>query len=165
MIHLVTTVTLPSARPESPEWMSYSRLHEIEDCPRRWSLRNSSYAEIWGGHGYPEPLSVPATQGRVVHLSVERLVRQLSESGCTSAKSGDAVAVLRSIGGYSALIELCIDELLDAEAGNPRAAPTLARARRALRSNVPAIRRVVQGMLSRRVIIPRERGATSQPVH
>ncbi|MFO0625614.1 MAG: hypothetical protein U0325_08345 [Polyangiales bacterium] len=36
----------PTARPDAPDIFSFSALHEIEGCPRRWQLQHAQ----WGEH-------------------------------------------------------------------------------------------------------------------
>lgn len=61
-----------------PDTYSFSSLQEVEGCPRRWQLLRST----WGEQGrYPQRPHPKAVEGRIVHESIEQLVRALGRRG------------------------------------------------------------------------------------
>jgi hypothetical protein len=129
--------------------MSVSSLGEIEVCPRRWALASADYPELWDRRGYPPRLFIASLTGSVVHLALKTLTKTLVRSGCTSVEDVGAVQVMRALGGYSKLIDDCIQRVLNRFNDNPRAAPTLEVALRSLRSRIPQMRTEAQSLLGR----------------
>jgi hypothetical protein len=129
--------------------MSVSTHAEIEDCPRRWALSAAEYPELWSGRGYPPKLQVAALAGSVVHLALEIITKQLSRAGVPSMGDPSAPQVLRELGGYTRVVEECVERLLERYVDNPRARALMEHAQRTLRGQVPALRARVQSMLSR----------------
>lgn len=131
------------------EWMSFSKLQQIEACPRRWSLMSSDYPAIWGKHGYPEPLIQSTLIGRVTHRLVEIIVKEFQRAGCTSFDNPDCIRVMRELGGFSRIIEKIFDDILIQYADNPRVAGNLAVIKKALLERKSDIRESARILLSR----------------
>lgn len=141
--------------PEPPRTWSHSSLREATTCPRRWMLSRATYPGLWQGWGYPPRPSLPALLGDIVHRVLEVLVATFSESGCTSLADVEAVAVLKRLGGYSALAERGIEEELAKLADNPRISnDRIAQLRTALKIKVPEIRQRVQAVMARTRFLP-----------
>ncbi len=132
-----------------PEWMSFSKLQQIEACPRRWSLMSSDYPAIWKKHGYPEPLIQSALIGRVTHRLVEIIVKEFERAGCTSIDNPDCIKVMRELGGFSRIIEKIFDDILIQYAENPRTVETLAVIKKVLLERKSDIREDARILLSR----------------
>jgi hypothetical protein len=143
------TVVAPATWPAVPADMSVSAHAEIEECPRRWALSSAEYPELWRGRGYPPRLQVAALGGSVVHLALEVITKQLMRAGAPSQDHPVATQVLRELGGYTRIVEDCVERILKRFADNPRAAPLMEHAQRTLRGQVPTFRTRVQGMLAR----------------
>ncbi|HKX46488.1 MAG TPA: PD-(D/E)XK nuclease family protein [Planctomycetota bacterium] len=122
---------------------------EIEECPRRWALSAAEYPELWSGRGYPPKLQVAALAGSVVHLALEIITKQLTRAGVPSMGDPSAPQVLRELGGYTRVVEECVERLIRRYVNNPRAGALMEHAQRTLRGQVPALRARVQSMLSR----------------
>jgi hypothetical protein len=129
--------------------MTVSSLGEIEVCPRRWALASADYPELWDRRGYPPRLFMASLTGSVVHLALATLTKALVRGGCTSVEDAGAVQVMRELGGYSKLINDCVQRVLNRFADNPRTAPTLGVALRSLRSRIPQMRTEAQILLGR----------------
>lgn len=142
-------VLQPVAWPEAPSWMSYSTLVDLEACPRRWALSAAEYPELWDNHGYPRPLQPAIIEGTVVHHSLQILTSALVKRGCPSLSHESAIATLRELGGFTAIVLNGLNHSLRAYHGNPRAAPLLDVIRRRLTSRVPELRLRVQMFLAR----------------
>lgn len=132
-----------------PEWMSFSKLQQIEACPRRWSLMSSDYPAIWGKHGYPEPLIQSALIGKVTHRLVEIIVKEFQCAGCTSFDNPDCISVMRGLGGFSRIIGKIFDDILMQYAENPRAAGILGVIKKTLLERKSDIREDARILLSR----------------
>ena len=145
----VWTIVEPAARPEPPQWMSFSTLLEIESCPSLWSLRSAHYPNIWNGRGYPRPLDLASIEGKIVHSAIERAAKELVKGGCTSTSETNAIAILKQLGGFSALVKDCTAKLLQRHNDNPRAQAALENIRRKLDGRIPELRSRVQRQLSR----------------
>ncbi len=143
------SVIVPTTWPTAPPEMSVSTHAELEECPRRWALSAAEYPDLWAGRGYPPKVQVAALAGSVVHLALEVIAKQLTRAGVPSLDDPLATQVLRELGGYTRVVEDCVDRLLKRFADNPRALPLLEHARRTLRGQVPTLRARVQGMLAR----------------
>lgn len=142
-------VITPKTWPAPPTEMSVSTHAEIEECPRRWALSAAEYPELWGGRGYPPKLQVAALAGSVVHLALEIITKQLTRAGVPSLSDPSAPQVLRALGGYTRVVEECVERILKRYNDNPRASALMEHAQRTLRGQVPTLRARVQSMLSR----------------
>ena len=143
------TVVLPTKWPDPPPEMSVSVHAEIDECPRRWALSAAEYKGIWSGRGYPPKLQLASLAGSVVHLALEIITKEITRAGVPSLDHPLATQVLRDLGGYTRVVEGCLDRILKRFADNPRALPLFEHAQRTLRGQVPALRGRVQSMLSR----------------
>lgn len=132
-----------------PSEMSVSTYAEIEECPRRWALSTAEYKGVWDGRGYPPKLQLAAIEGSVVHLALEIITKEITRAGVPSLQAPQATQVLRDLGGYTRVVEHCVDSILRRFTDNPRAAHVMEHAQRALRGKVPALRERVQSMLAR----------------
>ena len=138
--------------------MSVTALKEIEACPRRWALRHADYPKLWSGHGYPPRVHTGALLGSVAHLALETIIRELIRTGCPSVKDATAVSVMRSLGGYTHVLDNCIDRVIRRLRVNPRAQRRSEFSTRFLRARIPHLRTQVQAMLSRTRLEGRSRG-------
>ena len=158
----------PGKWPSLPTEMTVTTLREVEACPRRWALSAASYPEIWDRPGYPPKIQLPRLAGSVVHLALETVTKQLARAGCRSVHDAGAITVMRELGGYTPIASDCVRRVLEPYEGNPRAAPVLDTARRALESQIPELRTRIQSLLCRvqlRVATgdPEVRDSTLQP--
>jgi hypothetical protein len=153
--------------PDPPAHWSYSGLKEVETCPRRFALERASYPDLWSGLGYPQVPHPAALFGLVVHDSLEQIVKALVKAGCDSAKSPEAVDVLRELGGYSAVAGSALEARLAKLEGNPRVdADRRARLLQLLEDQIPEARTEIQGYLQRMSLVPEQKeasGSASQP--
>lgn len=142
-------VLTPTTWPDAPAEMSVSTHADIEECPRRWALGAAEYPDIWSGRGYPPKLQAAALAGSVVHSALELITRQLTVAGVPSLNDPSATQVLIALGGYTRVVEDCVERTLKRFSGNPRALPLMEHAQRTLRGQVPTLRGRVQSMLAR----------------
>lgn len=155
-------VVRPVSWPTSPPQMSVTTLHEIEDCPLKWALAHADYPEIWDKHGYPPRIHLSSILGIVSHSCIERIIRELVKARCSSIDSDGAVAVMRSLGGYTEIIRCYIDRVIVSFQENPRAECAVDSLRSSLQSHTGDIRSRVQLLLGR-VHLDNDKGATSGP--
>lgn len=142
-------VFIPTTWPDPPAEMSVSTHAEIDECPRRWALGAAQYPDIWNGRGYPPKLQAAALAGSVVHLALELITKQLTHAGVPSLNDPSATQVLRELGGYTRVVEDCVERILKRFNDNPRALALMEHAQRTLRGQVPTLRARVQSMLAR----------------
>ena len=145
-IHLVR---LPEAWPTPPASMTHSTFEEIQACPRRWALSRASYPELWNRAGYPARLNPAALPGTVVHASMDRILRAFATAGVESPDQPAAVAVLRELGGLTAILSAALEAELLGWMANPRSQAQVEPARRTALSRLPAMRMQLQTLLSR----------------
>ena len=143
------TATLPSAWPNAPAEMTVTALAEIEACPRRWALGAAPYPDLWSGRGYPPRVQLSALAGTVVHRALEAITRELVRAGCPTVRDPMAPKVLKDLGGYTKVVNDCIDRILERLASSPRATQLLEFAARSLHAQVPELRARAQTMLCR----------------
>jgi PD-(D/E)XK nuclease superfamily len=153
-IPAIWQVVAPDVWPSAPSSMSFSTLNEMEACPRRWALNAATFSQIWTKRGYPRALQSAALEGSVVHLALERITAALLHENCTSLRDGTAVIALRGLGGFTAVLTGCVNDILSPLLENPRAAATLADTRRDIVAKIPSLRSRVQKLLSRIVFSP-----------
>lgn len=154
--------------PKSPNTWSYSTLREVEACPRRYMLRRSNYPTVWAKSGYPERPFLHAIMGEIIHQCLERILHALHHSGCEGLRDPRAIEVLRSLGGYSALIQETIQAPLARFSENPRAEDKIDSIRKNLVIRVPEMRERLQALLSRLDLNPaalRTRYTKEQEAH
>lgn len=142
-------VVTPATWPPPPPEMSVSTWAEIQECPRRWALSRAEYPTLWSGRGYPPKLQIAALAGSVVHLALEIIAKQIARAGVSSMSDPGATLVLRDLGGYTCVVESCVERILNRYVDNPRADTLMEHARRTLQGQVPALRARVQSMLNR----------------
>lgn len=142
-------VVTPTTWPAPPAEMSVSTHAEIDECPRRWALSAADYPTLWSGRGYPQKLQVATLAGSVVHLALQVITKQLTRAGVSSLGDRSAPQVLRELGGYTQVVEECVERILKRYVDNPRAGALMEHAQRTLRGQVPTLRARVQSMLSR----------------
>src|SRR3954447_16452387 len=69
---------LPHQAPTLPDCWSWSSLQAWRRCPRQWWLLRAKYANVGGA--YPQPLSVGAAEGILVHHVIELFVQHTKRS-------------------------------------------------------------------------------------
>lgn len=114
------TVFKPSAWPSLPDWMSFSTINAIEACPRQWALKNANYDDVWQEKGYPTITSMPALEGIVIHRSIKAILNTLVFDVNDDTGEERIVRILIQMGGFSAILEKNIDDVMSMTAGNPR---------------------------------------------
>jgi hypothetical protein len=129
--------------------MTVTALTEIEACPRRWALSVADYPLLWRGRGYPSRLQLHAAAGATVHLAIEEITTALVRARCQSVHDAATVQVMRTMGGYSKVVNDCIDRVVARFHDNPRATPLLGFVAHALQAQVPELRARVQTFVSR----------------
>jgi len=82
-------------------------------------------------------------------LALEIIMKQLTRAAVPSLSDPSAPQVLRALGGYTRIVEDCVERTLKRYVDNPRAGVLIEHAQRTLRGQVPALRARVQSMLSR----------------
>lgn len=142
----------PAKWAAEPTWMSISTLMDIEACPRRWSLSNADYSEIWGHRGYPTKPLHAVHAGRIIHNSLEVITKELTRAACSSVKDSCFTSVMRKLGGYSKVIESCITKLVAELKENPRAAPYVRTISQKLRTQIPDLRERLQALVSKLIL-------------
>ena len=142
-------VVEPDAWPSPPTRLSYSTLRGIEACPRRWALDRGDYTESLGVRGYPRRPRMGTLAGETAHHALQIVAEALHDAGCTSPEDPGVVGVLRALGGLSAVLNSCADDVIARFAANPRAAHRIPQIRVDLVRRLPELRRTVQGTLQR----------------
>lgn len=157
-------ITTPADWPPAPEEMSFSALRQIEACPRQWALLHAHYSHLGTARGYRECTNFSALRGRVVHQALSSVAREFVASGCVGVGDHKAVAVLRRMGGLTAILSRTINEVLASEAGNFRMRAQESSVRLRFVRELPAIRERLQLLLSRLRLEPTAvgRGANSR---
>lgn len=140
--------------PALPGTWSYSSLTTATECPRRWMLSRASYPRVWDKFGYPPRPVLPALVGSAMHHVLETIVGALHVRGCASVNAPETVAVLKELGGYSALLQRAVDRQLDELEKNPRAAPAFDAVAMTLRQRIPEMRQHVQAVIARTELNP-----------
>lgn len=142
-------ISKPVSWPAPPNVMSVSALKDSEACPRRRALSSATYPLLWDQAGYPQSVRTANLRGSVVHLCLEQITKALVSAGCTSIEDPAAAEVMRGLGGYTKLVNDCIDRLLTRLEKNPRAARVLEVVERELRGQAGGLRTDVQLLLVR----------------
>jgi len=142
------TTREPDQWPPPPSVMTFTRLAEIEACPRRWALDSAEYPEVWNKSGYPPRPNIRAIEGSVIHAAVERIIQELVKGGCPSLQQPAAVNALRSLGGLTAIVTECIEQMLERFSDNPRLRGLKEFMARSLRAKLPHLRPRVQTLLA-----------------
>ena len=142
--------------PEPPGHWSYSTLREVELCPRRYILAHATYPELWEGLGFPQTPNPAALFGDVVHDSLDRVIRAFVKAGCTSSNSEAGVAILKELGGYTAVAQEAVTRRLRQFDANPRVSgERRERLEQQLEHRIPEARAAIQGYLARMTLVPR----------
>lgn len=144
----------PTTWPDPPPEMTVTTLATIESCPRRWALAAAHYPELWSGRGYPPRVQLNALSGTVAHLALEMVTRALVRAGCQSLQDPTALRVMKDLGGYTKVVNDCIDRAVALLASSPRGHHALEHATRLLRAQVPELRTRAQTMLCRLRLSP-----------
>lgn len=140
---------LPEKFGTPPERMSASTLKKIESCPRRYALRRASYPKIWNGFGYPPKPSLKALEGTIVHSSIERIVKALKQANYTSIFDELFVETMRSLNGYSGVLENQLEEVSNELTANPRVNFKTDQITDKLKNSLPLLREQLQGQISK----------------
>lgn len=140
-------VKVPDTWPSAPPEMSVSTLLAIEACPRRWALSSADYSHLWSGVGYPPKPHFGAFYGNVLHLAIETITNALVVGNCPSVQDVASIQIMRSLGGYTAVLERCLEGLLTELMKNPRAEWCREHLKQSLLSKIPDLRERVQAML------------------
>jgi CRISPR/Cas system-associated exonuclease Cas4 (RecB family) len=140
---------LPKKFGAPPKRMSASTLKEIESCPRRYALLRASYPQIWNGFGYPPKPSLKALEGTIIHGSIERIVKALKQVNCPSISDALFVQTMRSLNGYSGVLEKQIEEVLTELIANPRFNSKTNEITNKLKNSLPILREQLQGQISK----------------
>ena len=147
--------------PALPERWSFSSLTKAVECPRRWTLARASYPTVWDRSGYPSRPVLPALVGGAIHHVLEVVLAKLHAENCASVSDPRTVAVLKELGGYTALLEDAVDRELARLKGNPRAARMLDAVAARLGQRIPEMRQRVQVVIARAQLNPAPVGAGS----
>ena len=121
---------------------SASSLNEIEECPKKYFLKNGDYPTIWARKGFPNRISVPQIKGLVIHSVVSRFVKYIRD--CELDLETCVVNYLKSNGGYMQILKDAIEEELSRCDENPRAEAQIPSIRDALWSDLSEIRSQAQ---------------------
>lgn len=98
---------------------SASTLNEVEECPKRFALRRSSYPEIWSRAGFPNRISAAQVKGIVVHEVVSMIMKFVQNS--TQLAEQSVMSFLKEHGGYLELLKIVLDKEILSANSNPRA--------------------------------------------
>jgi len=131
----------------TPIRFSVSTLREIEACPKRWSLSNSSYSSIWNGIGYPRKPNLSALLGRITHQSLGVISGSFSTVPGCSVSDGSAINMMKKLGGITCVIEQCIQSEIDDLRKNPRALRGIDYIENCIRDNIPKVRDQLKKLL------------------
>jgi hypothetical protein len=148
-ISAVYTTATPTQWQAPPEWMNFHYLIRAEQCPRSAALRYATYSQLWTRRGYPDKPSLAALSGTVIHRAVARIIRALADNDVDSAQDPRCVSVLKSLGGYSKVIEESVVDVSRSLAGNPRFELVRSSSLARVGNRLPAIREHVQLQLSK----------------
>lgn len=143
----IWTSDQPSSWPNAPAYMTVTTLSEIESCPRRWGLAKAHYPQVWSGQGYPPTVHLTAISGTVVHSALEMITKALVVAGCSSLRDQTTIQVMKDLGGYSKIVNDCIDQVLERLENNPRADRVLEFIGRSIHAKLPEFRTRTQTML------------------
>ena len=78
----------------TPDKFSFSSLRSIEECPMRWQLERSRYAQ-W--ERFPQKPNVAALRGSIVHETLDVLFRRLSFAGLPHLGTAEFRAVVCAV--------------------------------------------------------------------
>lgn len=121
---------------------SASTLNEVEECPKRFTLRRSSFPEIWPKDGFPNRISGAQIKGIVVHKVVSMIMNSVQNSSDLAEKS--VMLFLKERGGYLELLKFILDEELQSANSNPRAELMVESIKREILADLSELRGQVQ---------------------
>lgn len=140
-VHPIWRVQGPEKWAGPPSPMSFSTLRAIETCPLSWALSRSSYPAIRAEPGYPPRIRTKTLLGQVIHEALERIMKKVAASEPGQSEPGTGlVAALKSLGGYSRVLEDAIDKLTPSLTVNPRAVNSGHDVIEELRAQLPDLR-------------------------
>lgn len=142
-------VELPEKFGSPPKRMSASTLKEIEACPRRYALRRAAYPQIWNGFGYPPKPTLKALEGTIVHGSIEQIIKALRQANCPSISDELFVQTMRSLNGYSGILENQLREISNELIANPRLKQKADQIIDKLKNSLPILREQLQSQVSK----------------
>lgn len=117
-------------------------------------LSRALYPKIWDRGGYPPRPVLPALVGSIIHQVLETVLATLHAEACPSVSDPRTFAVLKRLGGYSALLERALTEELDRLRSNPRGSEVVDAMATALRQRLPNMRQRVQAVIARAELNP-----------
>ncbi len=118
MSHPFHRLTAPEAWATTVGTVSFSSLRTLEQCPRQWQLRRSSWP---GFERFPTRPHAASLEGTLVHEMLDRLFRALSFAGLPAPGSEGFRHTLRAV-DVMGEIQRRIDEANALLAGHPRRA-------------------------------------------
>ena len=148
----IRSASLPKDLASPPAQMSFSSLMAIEACPRRWALLHSAYPELWDRRGYPPSSNIATLQGNIAHRALQKIISAFVHAGCKSPKNLEAIQILRSMGGFTEIIDGIFTELHEKERGNPRSGPSCSYMVLHKEQILATIREEVRRLLSQQVL-------------
>lgn len=149
-----TSTGLTGTWPQPPRYWSYSSLTEVRSCPRRYALKRAAYPALSDQPGYPDRVAESSLVGTAIHKGVETVLDALKAARCVALSDEQAVATLRSLGGYSVVAVTASQKALASLEGNPRMTSHVARLRDRLERRTPEMRRAIQTLVSRMSVLP-----------
>jgi hypothetical protein len=157
---LLWMVEHPDEWPSPPGLFSFSSLREVEICPRRWALGRARYSRVWDKNGFPQSVNILALEGDVVHKSVEFIVKNLTDQGCTSGQK--SVGLIKELGGIKKIVEDRIQFVLSGHKDNPRVDRLLEDFRNKLLSRSSVLERKAKKILRKIQLDPKNLGEVSE---
>lgn len=137
--------------PPPPTMYSYSSIADIRQCPRRWSLRNAAYPDIWNGYGYPPRPGYGTLRGLVLHRAMELLAQ--AASGLSGGEDLRAPAI-QQCGGYTQLLRTALKDVWASLQRNPRIAPALANWQLRIEQDIGEFRQLLQKLVAQTPLPP-----------
>ena len=105
---LLYKITGPKKWVEPPSMYSFSSLRQIESCPLAWQLQNSCYD---GFDRYPLRPNPAGVEGEIVHGVIEKLFRELAQSGMPVIGSEVFQKCVKQVGIVGLISHLVSDHL------------------------------------------------------
>ncbi len=128
----------------------------MKACPRRFALTRATYAQIWELTGYPDRITEQSLFGIVIHKVIETVLGSFLSAGCTSVSDQQAIAVMRKLGGYTAIVAAEVGRAIERLQLNPRMESQLNYLDVRLRRRMPEIRVAVQKLIARSLLVNSE---------
>jgi hypothetical protein len=142
-------VITPATWPAPPAEMSVSTHAEIEECPRRWALERRRVPGALGRARLPAEAPGRGARGQRRSPGARDHHEAAHAGGRPVAERPERAAGAARLGGYTRVVEECVERILKRYNDNPRAGALMEHAQRTLRGQVPTLRARVQSMLSR----------------